>query len=87
LIVLISNANLASLEISKSKSHYEHTGSLTPLVISLSSEDKKEKIKGVDIFCIVDVSGSMSGEPLELVKESLKYLVDLMNEQDNFALI
>ena len=87
LIVLISNANLASLEISKSKYHYEHTGSSTPLVISLSSEDKKEKIKGVDIFCIVDVSGSMSGEPLELVKESLKYLVDLMNEQDNFALI
>ena len=86
-IVLISNVNLASLEILKSKSHYEHTGELTPLIISLSSEDKKEKIKGVDIICVVDVSGSMSGEPLNLVKESLKYLVNLMNEQDNFALV
>ena len=86
-IVLISNVNLASLEILKSKSHYEHTGELTPLIISLSSEDKKEKIKGVDIICVVDVSGSMAGEPLNLVKESLKTLVNLMNEQDNFALI
>ena len=85
--IIISNANLASLEIFKSKFHYEQTGDLTPLIISLSSEDKNEKIKGVDIFCIVDVSGSMYGEPLELVKESLKYLVNLMNEQDKFTLL
>ena len=86
-IALISNAKLASLEISKSKSHYLFSQNLTPLAVSLSSEDKNEKIKDVDIICVVDVSGSMSGDRLDLVKESLNYLVNLMNEQDNFALI
>jgi uncharacterized protein with von Willebrand factor type A (vWA) domain len=44
-------------------------------------------MKGVDLICIVDISGSMAGDKIELVKESLKYLVNLMNEQDNFSLI
>ena len=86
-IALISNAKFASLEISKSKSHFEFSTNLTPLVVSLSSEDKNQKIKDVDIICVVDVSGSMYNQPIELVKESLKCLVNLMNEQDNFALI
>jgi hypothetical protein len=49
-----------SLEIDRSKSHFDQTGDLTPLVVTLSSEDKSQKIKGVDLTCIVDVSGSMS---------------------------
>ena len=60
---------------------------MTPLVISLSTEDQSEKLKGVNLICIVDVSWSMKGAKINLVKESLNYLVNLMNENDSFALI
>ena len=74
---------------SKSMSHSDQTGKLTPLVVSLSSEDKSQKVKGVDLICIVEFSGSMSypSSKIELVKESLKYLVNLMNEEDNLAIV
>ena len=89
ILVLISSTDKDSmtLEINRSKSHYDQTGDLTPLVVTLSSEDITKKMKGVDLICIVDVSGSMSGIKFKLVIESLKYLVNVMNEQDNFALI
>ena len=89
ILVLISSKtkDSMSLEINRSKSHVDQTGDLTPLVVTLSSEDKTQKMKGVDLICIVDVSGSMSGDKIKLVKESLKYLVKLMNETDNLALI
>ena len=41
----------------------------------------------MDLICVVDISGSMWGDKLNLVKESLKYLVNLMDEKDNFALV
>ena len=77
----------ASLQIKRSQSHSDQTGSLTPLVVQLSSEDKKEKTNGVDLICVVDVSGSMSGSRINLVKESLKYLVKLMKSVDRLAIV
>ena len=77
----------AYLQISKTKSENEITGSLTPLVVQLSSEDKNEKIKGVDLICVVDTSISMDGDEIDLVKESLKYLVKLMNSNDKLAIV
>ena len=86
IFILVTNDDL-SLDIFRARSHADQTGSLTPLVVSLSSIDKSEKVKGVDLICIVDVSGSMYGSKIQLVIESLKYLVNLMNEQDNIVLI
>ena len=82
-----NEVDLVNLQIAKSKSYADKTGNLTPLVISVSTEDKNEKVKGVDLICIVDVSSSMEGSKMNLVKESLEYLVDLMNDDDSFALI
>ena len=88
LIISFSNeVDSINLQISRSKSHADQTGNLTPLVISVSTEDKKEKVKGVDLICIVDVSGSMWGNRIKLVKESLEYLVNQMNDDDSFALV
>ena len=87
ILVLISNKSEITLTIERSRSHSDQTGNLTPLIVSLSSPDTQEKKKPVDLFCIVDTSGSMSGDKIKLVRESLKYLVNLMNEEDNFALI
>ena len=89
ILVLISSMNKGSmsLDIYRARAHFDKTGYYTPLVVILSCEDKSEKMKGVDLICIVDESGSMYGQKLAQVKESLKYLVSIMNEQDNFALI
>ena len=74
------------IKIDKSKSYTDQSNNFTPLVVSISSEDKSEKIRGVYIICIVDVSGSMSSK-LNLVQESLKYIIGLMNEKDYLALV
>ena len=81
------NKNALSLEINRSKSHEDQTDKFTPLVITISSSDINEKIKDVDFICVVDVSGSMGGKRLDLVKESLKSLVGIMDERDKFALV
>ena len=88
LLSLSLNEELINLEIDRSQSHEEKTGTKTPLIVSLSSEDKKEKVKGVDLILIIDDSGSMdSGNKLNLVKDSLKILIELMHDNDNLAII
>ena len=87
ILLLKVNADSSSLTIGRSRAHQDKSGDYTPLVVSLSTEDKAEKVKPVDLICIVDVSYSMIGDPLNLVKESLKYLVKLMSDSDNFALV
>ena len=84
---LTSNASSQTLTISRSRAHEAKSGPFIPLVVSFFTQDKATKEKPVDLFCIVDISGSMYGTPINLVKESLKYLVNLMNETDRFALI
>ena len=87
LILSSCSTNALSLEIYRSKSHEDQTEKYTPLVVTISSSDINEKIKDVDFICVVDVSGSMSVEKLNLVKESLKYLLGIMDERDKFALV
>ena len=55
------NTNTLSLEINRAKSHEDLTGEWTPLVVTIYSSDITEKIKDVDLICVVDVSGSMEG--------------------------
>ena len=87
LFFLKADDSKLKLNIYRSKSHEDQTGSLTPLVISLSSDDVKEKTTNADLIFVVDISGSMSGTRLKLVKETLNYIVDITNENDNIALI
>lgn len=41
----------------------------------------------LDLICVIDVSGSMSGPKIELVKESLLYVIDQLSERDRMALV
>ena len=102
LLILISikfvlgNNSSFSLEISKSKS-FNTTDSIyysflqipntKPFVIKMKSENKEKIVKGVDIIALVDNTQSMTGTPFELAKLSLKYLINIMNENDNFCLV
>jgi uncharacterized protein YegL len=41
----------------------------------------------VDLICVIDRSGSMSGEKMKLVKEALLTLLEYLDEQDRLSLI
>ena len=62
----------------------------TPFVINLlypESKEQEEKRVNADLVCVIDISGSMCGEKINLVKESLKILVDMMDQKDRIALV
>jgi uncharacterized protein YegL len=61
----------------------------TPFVVNLSAPQPNENDKkcNVDLICVIDVSGSMCGEKIYQVKESLKILISLMDEKDRLCLI
>ena len=63
----------------------------TPFVINLfapeAEKEEDEKRVSADLICVIDMSGSMEGEKIKLVKESLKILVDMMEEKDRIALV
>ena len=59
----------------------------TPFIININSPDTINKKSNVDLICIIDISGSMKAQKLNLVKESLKSLILLMDSKDRLALI
>ena len=62
----------------------------TPFVINLlapETKEQEEKRVSADLICVIDISGSMCGEKISLVKESLKILVDMMDPKDRIALV
>ena len=61
----------------------------TPFVITLTApeSDENDKKCNADLICVIDVSGSMWGTKIQQVKESLKILLDVMDEKDRICLI
>ena len=61
----------------------------TPFIININSPEPKEDEKkcNADLICVIDISGSMSGQKLNLVKKSLKVLVKMMDKNDRLALV
>ena len=61
----------------------------TPFVINLFvPESKNLKIRwNADLVCVIDISGSMAGDKIDLVKKSLKALVGIMEKTDRICII
>jgi Mg-chelatase subunit ChlD len=61
----------------------------TPFIININSPQPKEGEKkcNADLICVIDISYSMEGFKLELVKKSLKILTKMMDENDRLALV
>jgi len=55
-------------------------------LLSLQAEGIEKKCNA-DLICVIDISGSMRGEKIMQVKESLKILLTLMDEKDRICLI
>mmetsp|Transcript_52395 Transcript_52395/g.59889 ORF Transcript_52395/g.59889 Transcript_52395/m.59889 type:complete len:562 (+) Transcript_52395:96-1781(+) len=62
-----------------------------PCVLSLQAAscniDDDKKRSPVDIICVIDRSGSMSGDPIEMVKDTLGLIVESIGENDRLCLI
>ena len=61
----------------------------TPFVINLFvPESKNLKIRcNADFICVIDISSSMAGDKIDLVKKSLKALVGIMEKTDRICII
>ena len=61
----------------------------TPFIINFSfpNVDINNKRCNADLICIIDSSRSMKGNKIYQVKNSLKILIDLMDQNDRLALI
>ena len=57
------------------------------LVEILSPENNSTERSGIDIICVIDVSGSMNGEKLELVKKTLLFMIKRLDVTDRVCLI
>jgi uncharacterized protein YegL len=59
-----------------------------PCSIELEGFDAKANNRsGIDIVCVIDVSGSMSGLKLELVKKTLLFMISKLDEIDRVSII
>ena len=61
----------------------------TPFIININTLKLQNATKmcNADLICVIDVSGSMSGQKLNLVKKSLNILVKMMDKNDRLALV
>ncbi|KAL4437706.1 hypothetical protein ABPG74_012381 [Tetrahymena malaccensis] len=50
-------------------------------------QDSLENRPNLDLICVIDNSGSMSGEKIQNVKKTLEYLLELLGENDRLCLI
>ncbi|CAD8192542.1 unnamed protein product [Paramecium octaurelia] len=55
-------------------------------VQAIKSQMKHAKAN-IDLVCVVDVSGSMEGNKISLVKDSLRYIQKILNPNDRIALV
>ena len=61
----------------------------TPFIININTPklETAKKMSNADLICVIDVSGSMSGDKLDLVKKSLIILVKMMDKKDRLTLL
>jgi Ca-activated chloride channel family protein len=57
------------------------------LVVTPSDEVAPEQVPGRDIVFVIDISGSMSGEPLEQTKVALEYVIGQLHADDRFDVV
>ena len=83
IIFKISFSSKTSLSITRSKSY----NSLTPLTVHISTPDTRIRLNPIDLILLVDDSGSMRGQKISLIKETLPEMINLMSEEDRLSII
>ena len=61
---------------------------IQPFIFSINSEDSKRGTRvPLDLVCVMDTSELMKGEKTTLLKESLKFLIDILGENDRISIV
>mmetsp|Transcript_67640 Transcript_67640/g.78535 ORF Transcript_67640/g.78535 Transcript_67640/m.78535 type:complete len:576 (+) Transcript_67640:1-1728(+) len=64
------------------------SSTVEPVLFTLKALEAKGEAKvPLDLVCVLDTSGSMGGEKIILLRETLKYLVDLLGENDRMSIV
>ncbi len=58
-----------------------------PIILSSDDEILSSSRIPIDLVCVVDQSGSMGGEKINLLKQTLTYITEQLNELDRLAII
>ena len=83
-LFFISSINAIDISILKGEKLFNQN---TPIIVNIVSEEIQEKNSNVELICVIDVSGSMMGEKIKLVKQSLKVLLEMMGANDKLGLV
>ena len=82
-----------TLEYGAQESHEESNiyGLVTlkapPAILPTEDESLTLSRVPIDLVCVVDQSGSMAGEKMTLLKQTLIYITEQLNELDRLAII
>ena len=60
-----------------------------PLVVTVESQEVEDEDfrQGLDLVIVVDISGSMKGEKIKLVKETLDFVLDELDDRDRICIL
>ena len=60
-----------------------------PLLLTVETQDVEDESfrQGVDIVMVIDISGSMKGEKIKLVMETLEFVIDELSEKDRISIL
>ena len=58
-----------------------------PIALQIKTKSNKMIRPAIDLMCVVDVSGSMISRKLNLVKDSLRYLMKILGPEDRIAIV
>lgn len=67
--------------------HYSQQGGYLLLMIQPSTESVTQNLEPKEIFFVVDCSGSMSGYPIQKVKEAMYHCIQGISPDDTFQII
>jgi Mg-chelatase subunit ChlD len=60
-------------------------------MVNIKTKETTEEQEGdrspIDLVCVIDISGSMRGEKIDLVRKTLISLLEIINEHDRLCLI
>jgi Mg-chelatase subunit ChlD len=72
-----------------SKKDFEESESKIPLLVTIETEDLEDDNlrQGVDLVLVIDISTSMRGEKIELVRETLIFILDELEPRDRVCMI
>lgn len=66
-----------------------HLNQMVPLVLQLGTKKVSKLLPRapIDLICVVDASGSMIGRKINLVKDSLRYLMKILAPEDRICIV